>query len=81
MTLALGLLAILGGTDLLISGITKRPLGRLVFGYWDAPGSTTAAAPPTGANAASGGVYAPPGPVGPVGGNTAPAGPVGPVGG
>lgn len=58
MTLALGLLSVLLGADLVISGITKRPVGRLVFGYWDAPGTDTTAAPPPG-NASTGGTYAP----------------------
>lgn len=58
MTLALGLLAMIGGADLVISGITKRPLGRLLFGYWDVPGTDQSAAPPAG-NASTGGPYAP----------------------
>lgn len=62
MTLALGLLAVLLGADLVISGVTKRPLGRLVLGQWDSPGAQAAAATATatkgGGNAASGGVYA-----------------------
>lgn len=53
MTLALGLLALFFGTDLIISAVTKRPLGRLVFGYWDAPGSDTTGAAPTGGQAAA----------------------------
>jgi hypothetical protein len=60
MTLALGLLAMLFGADLVISGITKRPVGRLAFGYWDAPGGNTATATSAApGNAATGGVYAP----------------------
>jgi hypothetical protein len=61
VTLALGLAAVFVGSAMALAGYTKRPLGRLLFGYWDAPGSSSSATdlPPAPANAASGGVHAP----------------------
>lgn len=62
MTLALGLAAVLVGADLIIAGYTKRPIGRLLLGYWDAPGASglpTTPAPSAPGNAMTGGAYAP----------------------
>jgi hypothetical protein len=76
MTLALGLAASFVGACMTLAGFTNRPLSRLLYGYWDAPGTTTPAGgtnPPgtsgtRGANASTGGTYAPPaGPQGPTG--------------
>jgi hypothetical protein len=62
MNLALGLGATFIGAALVISGYSDRPIGRLLFGYWDAPGSTNTApkaAPPEPGNASTGGTHAP----------------------
>lgn len=62
MTLALGLAVAFIGGAFLISGYSDRPIGRLLFGYWDAPGASAAVVPPGKAapgNALSGGVHAP----------------------
>ena len=58
MTLALGLAATFLGAAFAISGYTNRPIGRLLFGYWDAPGSSATASAPAPGNALTGGVYA-----------------------
>lgn len=74
MTLALGLGVTFVGAVFVLAGYTDRPIGRLLFGYWDAPGSkdsAAAATAPKAGTAATGGVYARP---------TAPAGKT-PVGG
>lgn len=76
MTLALGLAATFIGGALVIAGYTDRSLTRLLFGYWDAPGSSKTAPPGTAptapANALTGGVHAP---------STAPGRPVNAFGG
>jgi len=61
---SLGLVAVFVGVAMGIAGYTKRPLSRLLFGYWDKPGtqvdtSHPAELPPAPANAATGGVHAP----------------------
>lgn len=60
MTLALGLAATFIGAAFVISGYSNRPLGRLLFGYWDAPGTSTSAPAATAPGTAlTGGVHAP----------------------
>jgi hypothetical protein len=63
--LALGLVSVFAGVAVAIAGYTKRPVSRLLFGYWDKPGTTVGPSAPAelpaaqGANAATGGVHAP----------------------
>lgn len=61
MQLAIGLIAVFAGVDLVLAGYTKRPFSRLLFGYWDKPGSSSSSGPATlpPGNAATGGVHAP----------------------
>ena len=64
MELALGLATTFAGAVLAIAGYTKRSFVSLMLGKWDAPGSASGPVQDTlpsvqGANAASGGVYAP----------------------
>jgi hypothetical protein len=44
LTLALGLAATFIGAAFVIAGYSDRSLGRLLFGYWDAPGTSKTAA-------------------------------------
>lgn len=66
MQASLGLVAIFVGAAMAIAGYTKRPLSRLLFGYWDKPGTEVDESHPAelpaarGANAATGGVHAQP---------------------
>lgn len=66
MQVAIALAAMFLGADMIIAGYTKRPISRLILGYWDAPGTNTPAVVPGSTkapgNAMTGGVYAPTGP-------------------